>query len=72
MGSENNAEANEALCQVYAFLLQRRCLRLAQEAQSIAEVKQQAQSTVEKPTNDDNEGVIVIAEKATATDATTA
>ncbi len=41
MKSEDNSEGNEALCEVYAFLLQRRRLRLAQEAQPVDQTQQQ-------------------------------
>ena len=41
MKAEDNTEGNEALCEVYAFLLQRRRLRLAQEAQPADQTQQQ-------------------------------
>ena len=50
MQSEDNSKGNDALCEVYAFLLERRRLRLAQEAQSTARTQQQAQSLGEDGT----------------------
>ncbi len=44
MKSEDNTKGNDALCEVYAFLLQRRGVRLAQEAQDAAQLEQQAPS----------------------------
>jgi len=52
MESEDNSKGNDALCEVYAFLLQRRRLRLAQEAQSTTRTQQQAQSLEEDRTED--------------------
>ena len=61
MESEDNSKGNDALCEVYAFLLQRRRLRLAQETQSTVHIQQQAQSLEEngaegKETNDPKYG----------------
>ena len=50
MKSEDNSEGNEAPCEVYAFLLQRRQLRLAQEAQSKAHKQQETQNLEEDQT----------------------
>ncbi len=44
MKSEDNSKGNEVLCEVYAFLLQRRRVRLAQEAQDAAQAEQQVPS----------------------------
>ncbi|GEM_PF-3283836 len=52
MESEDNSKGNDALCEVYTFLLQRRRVRLAQEAQSTTRTQQQAQSLEEDRTED--------------------
>ena len=52
MKSEDNSEGNAALCEVYAFLLQRRRLHLAQEEQSQAHMQKETLSLEEDETAD--------------------